>query len=161
MAEKLVFFVNILYYCKTYLIDFHMELEIKLKEGIGELAFNSSIDQAIKLFGKPNDVENIGEDIDYPTTILHYDNLGLSLFFETNETGKLTCIDIDNLDATIFGQKILDCTSRKIEELMIKNNIFNETKEKEDWGEMRISFEDYSIDFYFIDDKLVSVTFGK
>jgi hypothetical protein len=44
---------------------------------------------------------------------------------------------------------------------MIKNNIFNETKEKEDWGEMRISFEDYSIDFYFIDDKLVSVTFGK
>ncbi|MEA4968676.1 MAG: hypothetical protein VB048_11245 [Bacteroidaceae bacterium] len=63
-----------------------MELEIKLKEGIGELAFNSSIDQAIKLFGKPNDVENIGEDIDYPTTILHYDYLGLILFFETNET---------------------------------------------------------------------------
>ncbi len=138
-----------------------MELEIKLKKGIGELTFNSSIDQAIKLLGKPTDVENIGEDIDYPTTILHYDNLGLSLFFETNETCKLTCIDIDNLETIIFGQTILGCPSRKIEELMIENKIFNETKEKEDWGEMRISFEDYSIDFYFIDDKLVSVTFGK
>lgn len=80
------------------------------------------------------------------------------MFFETNETCKLTCIDIDNLETIIFGQTILGCTSREIEELMIKNNIFNETKENEDWGEMRISFEDYSIDFYFIDDKLVSVT---
>ena len=138
-----------------------MELEIKLKKGIGELTFNSSIDQAIKLLGKPTDVENIGEDIDYPTTILHYDNLGLSLFFETNVTCKLTCIDIDNLETIIFEQTILGCPSRQIEELMIENKIFNETKEKEDWGEMRISFEDYSIDFYFIDDKLVSVTFGK
>lgn len=58
-----------------------MKLEIKLKEGIGGLSFNASIDQAIKLFGKPTDVENIGEDIDYPTTILHYDNLGLSFVF--------------------------------------------------------------------------------
>lgn len=138
-----------------------MELEIKLKEGIGELAFNSTIDEATKILGNPNDVENIGEDIDYPTTILHYDNIGLSLFFETNETCKLTCIDIDSFEAKIFEQKILGSSSREIEKLMIKNKIFNETKEKEDWGEMRISFEDYSIDFYFIDDKLVSVTFGK
>jgi hypothetical protein len=161
MIEKLAFIPKILYYCKSYLNIILMKLDVKLKKGVGDLQFNSTIDQAMKLMGAPTDVENIGEDIDYPTTILHYDSLGISLFFETNETCMLTCIDIDNSDTTIFGQKVMGEPSRVIEELMIKNNILNKTKEDEDWGEMRISFEDYSIDFYFIDDKLVSITFGK
>ena len=138
-----------------------MKLEIHLKKGIGELVFDSSIEDIIKIIGPPTEVEEMGEDIDYPTTVLHYEELGLSLFFDNNSATKLTCIDLDNPNATLFGETIIDLFPRKIEELMIKNNIFNETKEKEDWGEMRISFEDYSIDFYFIDEKLVSITFGK
>ncbi|MFA6199752.1 MAG: hypothetical protein WC679_05025 [Bacteroidales bacterium] len=138
-----------------------MKLEIHLKKGIGELVFGSSIEDIIKIIGSPTEVEEMGEDIDYPTTVLHYEELGLSLFFDNNSSTKLTCIDLDNPNATLFGEIVIELSPRKIEELMIKNNIFNETKEKEDWGEMRISFEDYSIDFYFIDEKLVSITFGK
>jgi hypothetical protein len=138
-----------------------MKLEIHLKRGIGELVFGLSIEDIIKIIGSPTEVEEMGEDIDYPTIVLHYEELGLNLFFDNNNSTKLTCIDLDNPNATLFGEKIIDLSPRKIEELMIKNNIFNETKEKEEWGEMRISFEDYSIDFYFIDEKLVSITFGK
>lgn len=138
-----------------------MTLEIQLKKGIGELVFGSSIEDIINIIGSPTEVEEMGEDIDYPTTVLHYEELGLNLFFDNNNSTKLTCIDLDNPNSTLFGEKVIDLAPRKIEELMIKNNIFNETKEKEDWGEMRISFEDYSIDFYFIDEKLVSITFGK
>ena len=138
-----------------------MELEINLKEGMGELLFGSNIEDVIKKIGSPSEVEEIGEDIDYPTTILHYDDLGISLFFDINDHIVLSCIDIDNPDLVIFGKKIIGSTPKEIENLMIENKIFNETMEKEDWGEMRISFEEYSVDFYFIDEKLVSVIFGK
>jgi hypothetical protein len=138
-----------------------MDLEINLKKGIGKLEFGLSIEDVIKEIGSPSDVEELGEDIDRPTTILHYDQLGLSLFFEISACTKLSCIDLDSKNAILFGKKIIGSCSKDIEELMEKNKISNVTKEKEDWGELRISFEDYSIDFYFIDDELVSATFGK
>lgn len=137
------------------------DLILHLKNGIGGLLFNTPIDNAIEILGKPNDVEDIGEDIEYPTTILHYDELGLSLFYENNECSKLVCIDIDNEDAKLFGEKIIGRESQKIVELMVKNGIYNQNMEEEEWGEKRISFENFSVDFYFIEDKLVSVTYGK
>ena len=75
-----------------------MELEINLKEGMGELLFGSNIEDVINKIGSPSEVEEIGEDIDYPTTILHYDDLGISLFFDINDHIVLSCIDIDNPD---------------------------------------------------------------
>ena len=138
-----------------------MKLEIQLKKGIGELLFGSTIENVMKQIGSADEVEDIGEDIEYPTTILHYHNLGFSLFFDNNDNSLLTCIDIDSDDVEIFGKKLIGSSPREVEELMIENKIYNETKEAEDWGEMRISFEEYSIDFYFIDEKLVSITFGK
>ncbi|MDD4685366.1 MAG: hypothetical protein PHD45_09070 [Bacteroidales bacterium] len=138
-----------------------MKLEIQLKKGIGELLFGSTIENVMKQIGSADEVEDIGEDIEYPTTILHYHKLGFSLFFDNNDNSLLTCTDIDSDDVEIFGKKLIGSSPREVEELMIENKIYNETKEAEDWGEMRISFEEYSIDFYFIDEKLVSITFGK
>ena len=115
----------------------------------------------MKQIGSAEEVEDIGEDIEYPTTILHYHDLGFSLFFDNNDNSRLTCIDIDSDEVEIFGKKLIGSSPREVELLMIENNIYNETKEAEDWGEMRISFEEYSVDFYFIDEKLVSITFGK
>ncbi|MFA6805948.1 MAG: hypothetical protein WCR29_00870, partial [Bacteroidales bacterium] len=128
-----------------------MKLEIQLKKGIGELLFGSTIEEIIKEIGSPEETEVIGEDIEYPTTILHYHKIGLSLFFDNNDHSILTCIDIDSEDVEIFGKKLIGSSPREVELLMIENKIYNETKEEEDWGEMRISFEEYSIDFYFID----------
>lgn len=136
-------------------------LNVNLKKGLGDLLFNSSIEESLKLFGKPSEVEEIGEDIEYPTTILHYDDLNVSLFFENNENSKLVCIDIDNPELKLFGEKLIGKNSKEVVELMVKNEIYNQNMEEETWGEKRISFEDYSIDFYFQDEELVSITYGR
>ena len=138
-----------------------MNLEIQLKKGIGDIFFGSTIEEITKKMGSPDEVEDIGEDIDYPTTILHYHDIGLSLFFDTQDQSQLTCIDVDSDNVEVFGQKIIGLTQREIELLMKENKIFDITKEEEDWGETRISFENYSVDFYFIDNELASITFGK
>lgn len=136
-------------------------LILNLKKGLSDLLFNSSIEDSLKLLGKPSEVEEIGEDIEYPTTILHYDDLNISLFFENNDNSKLVCIDIDNPDAKLFGEKLIGKNSKEVVALMVKNEIYNQNMEEEAWGEKRISFEDYSIDFFFQDDELVSITYGR
>lgn len=155
---------------------------IELNQGLGNLKFGSTIDEAIDLFGKPSSVETIGEDLEMKTTLLHYENKGFSLFFDyemiyNDHTDKpwegvepfsqiddketLTCIDINNDEVTLFGEKIIGKSSKEIINLMVSNNITNPTMDNEEWGEKRISFEDYSIDFFFVEDKLISVNFGK
>jgi hypothetical protein len=43
---------------------------------------------------------------------------------------------------------------------MRNHNIFEQTMDKEEWGEERISYEEYAIDFFFSEDKLKSITIG-
>lgn len=137
-----------------------MSKEIKLKEGLGNILFGSTTEQIVNILNKPDEIEEIGEDLDCPTELLHYYSLGFSLFFDTTEE-KLICIDINSKDVSLFGERIMGKTSKEIVNLMIKNNITKQTMENETWGEKRISFPDYSIDFFFENDKLESISFGK
>ncbi|MBQ2376425.1 MAG: hypothetical protein II298_07150 [Bacteroidales bacterium] len=137
-----------------------MKNEIILKEGFGELRFGMQINQVINLIGNPSEVEEIGEDLEMPATVLYYEEKGLSLFFENLDQEKLSCINIETEDILLFGKQIFDKTSKEIVELMRENKIFEQTMDKEEWGEERISYEEYAIDFFFLDDKLNSVTLG-
>jgi hypothetical protein len=137
-----------------------MKNEIILKEGFGELRFGMQINQVINLIGNPSEVEEIGEDLEMPATVLYYEEKGLSLFFENLDQEKLSCINIETEDILLFGKQIFGKTSKEIVELMRENKIFEQTMDKEEWGEERISYEEYAIDFFFLDDKLNSVTLG-
>lgn len=137
-----------------------MKNEIILKEGFGELRFGMQINQVINLIGNPSEVEEIGEDLEMPATVLYYEEKGLSLFFENLDQEKLSCINIETEDILLFGKQIFGKTSKEIVELMKENKIFEQTMDKEEWGEERISYEEYAIDFFFLDDKLNSVTLG-
>lgn len=137
-----------------------MKNEIILKEGFGELRFGMQINQVINLIGNPSEVEEIGEDLEMPATVLYYEEKGLSLFFENLNQEKLSCINIETEDILLFGKQIFGKTSKEIVELMRENQIFEQTMDKEEWGEERISYEEYAIDFFFLDDKLNSVTLG-
>lgn len=137
-----------------------MKNEIILKEGFGELRFEMQINQVINLIGNPSEVEEIGEDLEMPATVLYYEEKGLSLFFENLDQEKLSCINIETEDILLFGKQIFGKTSKEIVELMRENQIFEQTMDKEEWGEERISYEEYAIDFFFLDDKLNSVTLG-
>lgn len=137
-----------------------MKNEIILKKGFGDLLFGMQINQVISQIGNPSEVEEIGEDLEMPATVLYYEEKGLSLFFENLDQEKLSCINIETDEILLFNQQIKGKTSKEIVDLMRENKIFEQTMDKEEWGEERISYEEYAIDFFFLDDKLNSVTLG-
>ena len=136
-----------------------MELTINIKQGIGGIKFHMPVEDVVALLGTADEVENIDNAADEPTTVLHYNDLGLTLFFE-NENPELACIDTCNADCTLFGKEVFDLEERQLVELMVKNNYTEQDADEEDWGERRISFPEGNIDFYFDEGELVSIILG-
>lgn len=137
-----------------------MDYTINIKKGIGELLFDMSVEDVKHLLGEPTEIENIDNGMDEETLVLHYDKLGLTLFFE-GEPRLLNCIDTDNEETVLFGQKVYEMQEKEVAHLMVTNNYFAEDIETESWGERRVSFSEANVDFFFEDDELVSIVFGK
>ncbi len=136
-----------------------MDLTIKIKEGLGDIRFSMPITSVHSLLGEANETESISNALDEPTTILRYNEIELTLFFEGNEP-CLQCIDICHEDTMLFGKNIFNLTEQEITQLMVENNYLEQDIEAEDWGEKRISFYEANIDFYFNEGELVSVSVG-
>lgn len=136
-----------------------MKLDIRIKQGLGDINFDTAIEDIVATFGEAKEVETIDSVDDTPTTIMRYGD-DISLFFE-GENPMLTCIDIANEDCTLFGKEIFDMTEKEIVQLMVANNYFEQDADTEDWGERRISFPEGNIDFFFEDDELMSIIIGK
>ena len=136
-----------------------MELKIELKKGIDSLKFGMPVEEIVKLMGTADEVENIENAADESTTILRYNELGITLFCE-GENPILACIDISNEDCTLFGEKVFNMSEREIVALMVKNNITEQDVDEEDWGERRVTFNEGNIDFYFNEGELVSIILG-
>lgn len=137
-----------------------MDYTINIKKGIGEILFDMSVEDVKHLLGEPTEIENIDNGMDEETLVLHYDELGLTLFFE-GEPRLLNCIDTDNEETVLFGQKVYEMQEKEVAHLMVTNNYFAEDIETESWGERRVSFSEANVDFFFEDDELVSIVFGK
>ena len=137
-----------------------MNLEIKIKEGLGDIRFGMPVEEVVAMLGNADEVENIDNAADEPTTVLHYNELGLTMFCE-GENPQLACIDIDNEECTLFGKEVFDMDERKIVKLMVANNYTEQDADQEDWGERRITFPGGNIDFYFDEGELVSIIFGE
>jgi hypothetical protein len=71
------------------------------------------------------------------------------------------CVEIDNADTVLWGQKIFDQKEKQIIELFKAKGITKFDSEQHEWGEKRISFDEANIDFYFEKNKLVSINYGK
>ncbi len=136
-----------------------MNLAIDIKKGIGDLRFRMPVEEVSALLGKADEVENIDNAADEPTTVLRYNELGLTLFFE-GENPELACIDVANEECTLFGAEVFDMEERQIVELMVKNGYAEQDVDEEDWGERRVSFPEGDIDFFFDEGELVSIVMG-
>ena len=136
-----------------------MNLEIKIKEGLGNLRFQMPVEEIVQLLGTADEVENIDNAAEEPTTVLHYNDLGITLFCE-GENPTLACIDVDNEECTLFGKEVFDMDERDIVKLMVSNNYTEQDADEEDWGERRISFPEGNLDFYFDGGELVSIILG-
>lgn len=136
-----------------------MEHNIILLKGLGFLHFNIPVEEAVALLGQADEVENTENAADEPTTILRYNDLGFTLFFE-GENPTLACIDTSNEETSLFGEKVFDLNERQIVQLLVHNNYTEQDADEEDWGERRISFPEGNVDFYFYEGRLASIIIG-
>ncbi len=137
----------------------NLTLEIKPKEGLGELKFGEIPENVTKLVGEPVDAEEITSDDDLKTTILTFDS-GITVFLEGLVEPVVSNFDLDNKTATLFGEKIFELNEEAIIKLMEGHGYKEIEKEEEEWGETRITFDDALLDCYFEQGNLVAVSWG-
>ena len=137
-----------------------MNFNIEIHKGLGDVTFDMPVEKVVSILGEPSEVESIDNASDEPTTVLHYNDDGVTLFFE-GENPSLQCIDISCEDATLFGTEIFDLGEKEIVKLMVENNYHEQDVDNEEWGERRITFGNGNIDFFLEEDELMSVSIGK
>jgi hypothetical protein len=71
----------------------------------------------------------------------------------------VACFETENEEATLYGEKVFKLNKKTIINLM-KEHGFKELEEETEDEELRVSFEDAMIDFFFEDDTLVAVSWG-
>jgi hypothetical protein len=128
-------------------------------KGYGSLKFGQTIQEVVALLGDAEEIDEIDEDDMMNTVILHYWELGISVFFEGIEKSVVSCIETDNMDAELFGVKVFDIGKDETIDLMKANGFADYELELEE-GENRLSFEEGLIDFFYADDELIAVSWG-
>lgn len=136
-----------------------MEMKVLIKQGVGDIRFQMPVEEVVALLGIADEVENIDNAADEPTTVLRYQKLGLTLFFE-GENPVLACIDLCNEDSELKGAQVFDMDERSLVQWMVKEGYTEQDVDDEDWGERRVSFPEANVDFFFDEGELVSITLG-
>lgn len=129
--------------------------EIKPFQGLGDLSFGMTREQAQSLLGAPSEKEtfSLDEDFDERTEAWHYDEDGLSLSFDEGFGWKLSSIAASTEDYTLEGVSLIG------KDLVQVLGIF----ENKDWGEL---LEDDDMDeemgssrLFFVEEKGLSLWF--
>ncbi|WP_317899399.1 hypothetical protein [Aurantibacillus circumpalustris] len=135
--------------------------QIILLKSFCTLPFGSNKDTAVEVFGQPEEIQNLTDDIlNNNSLVYHYWNEGYSLFFNTNTDQSFCSVEIDNKDTLLFDIRIFSLKEKEIIELMKEHGYGLSDSEVHKWGEKRISFDEAGLDCYFENNKLVSVNFG-
>jgi hypothetical protein len=134
--------------------------EIKPKIGLNNILFGIAKVEAELILGNAEEHERFDSGDDYQTEVLHYWSSGFSLFFDQRNNYILSCVEIDNEDTLLWGEKIFSLTEEQIVELFVKQGYIQKDMEEHDWGERRLSFEGAMVDFYFESNELISISFG-
>ena len=130
-------------------------------KGYGEIPFGMSLDETVKLLNMPdfyeelNDMEETGNRSIY----YEYDALQTNIYFEGVTKSVVACFETENEAATLYGQKVFDLNKEDAVKLMKANGFKDLTEEEED-GELRVSFEDAMVDFFFDGDTMTAVSWG-
>ena len=136
-------------------------INIKVLTGFNELEFGSSKQDFIELMGTTESIEVIEEEEEFLTEMHTFESLKSSFFFEGTETEMLfTSCDTDCQEAELFGNKVFTLSEIEIMQLMQEHNFKELEVEEEEWGEKRLSYLDAMVDFYFVNEELVSITWG-
>lgn len=130
-------------------------------KGYGEIPFGMTLDEAVKMLGMPNFYEELNdmEETENRSIYYEYDDLQTNIYFEGITKSVVACFETENENATLYGKKVFDLDQKAVIEMM-KAKGFSELEQETEDGELRISFEDALIDFFFDEEGMTAVSWG-
>ncbi len=137
-----------------------LNLEIKPKLGLGQVNFGEPMEMLTEYLGEPEDIDNLEDEDEFSTVVLNYWDCGVTAFIEGVEKQVLSCFEIDNKDALLYGKWVFTLNEMEVKALMAEHGYKMLDEAVEEWGENRVTFEDGMIDFFFDNGRLMSVNWG-
>ena len=130
-------------------------------KGYGEIPFGMSLDETVKLLGMPEFYEELSdmEETGNRSIYYEYGELETNIYFEGITKSVVACFETENQEATLYEKPVFDLTKEEIIDLMKKQG-FKELEEETEDDELRVSFEDALIDFFFDEDGLTAISWG-
>lgn len=137
------------------------DFTIKPLKGYGEIPFGMTLDDAVKLLNMPDFYEELSdmEETGNRSIFYEYDSLQTNIYFEGITKSVVACFETENEAASLYGQKVFGLKKDEVVRLM-KANGFNDLTEEDEDGELRVSFEDAMVDFFFEGDGMTAVSWG-
>ena len=137
------------------------DFTIQPLKGYGEIPFGMTLDETVKELGMPEFYEELSdmEETGNRSIYYEYEAIGTNIYFEGVTKSVVACFETENKAATLYGKKVFDLKKAEVIQLM-KDNGFKELEEETEDGELRVSFEDAMIDFFFADDNMSAVSWG-
>ena len=130
-------------------------------KGYGEIPFGMTLDETVKILGMPDFYEELSdmEETGNRSIFYEYQEIQTNIYFEGVTKSVVACFETENKEATLYGKKVFELDKKKIIDLM-KEQGFKELEEENEDEELRVSFEDGLIDFFFEDEILTAVSWG-
>ena len=137
------------------------DFTIQPLKGYGELPFGMTLDEAVKILNMPDFYEELSdmEETGNRSIYYEYDAIQTNIYFEGITKSVVACFETEIKEATLYGKKVFELKKDEVVKLM-KDNGFKEMEEETEDGELRVSFEDAMIDFFFGNDKMTAVSWG-
>ena len=150
-----------------------LDYDITPGHGIGQLRFGLSKEKIIDIIGVPDTTSEHKDPESGKTTVFYYAKKGITAYFEEEDDYCLSSFEIENPHMVFLDEKIYRFTKDQVVALLEKNDfkitseeyvkpneIEGKTSIKDEALEFCISVDDIEINFYFFDDRLLSVQFG-
>lgn len=137
------------------------DLNIEPLKGYGEIPFGMTLDEAVKLLNMPDFYEELNdmEETGNRSIFYQYDNIATNIYFEGITKSVVACFETENKETTLYGKKVFGLKKDEVVRMM-KAQGFKDLEEEEEDGELRVSFEDALIDFFFEGDTMTAVSWG-
>ena len=130
-------------------------------KGYGEIPFGMTIDETVKMLNMPDFYEELSdmEETGNRSVFYEYDNIATNIYFEGITKSVVACFETENQEATLYGKKVFGLKKDEVIAMM-KAEGFKDLAEETEDGELRVSFEDALVDFFFEGDKMTAVSWG-
>lgn len=136
-----------------------MEYVIKPGIGFNEAAFGTAPENIEALYGSP-DEKDVDTDDDMRSEMWVYFDLKLTFFFEGDDIRRLVSVESGHPETKLFDKALFRLKEKDLIALLKDHQAEMIETENEDWGERRVSWDDMMMDFYFKDDKLITVNWS-